>query len=45
MIFADDTQISLRRLPSELESDARDNGLKLNLSKSKVRIQGSNTFI
>ena len=59
MIFADDTQIYLCCLLSELERglnliahnggviarDASDNGLKLNLAKSKAIILGSRAFV
>ena len=59
MIFADDTQIYLSCLPSELDRGinliahdvgviaryASDNGLKLNLAKSKAIILGSRAFV
>ena len=59
MIFADDTQIYLSCLPSELDRGidliahdvgviarfAADNGLKLNLTKSKAIILGSRAFV
>ena len=59
MIFADDTQIYLSCLPSELDRGinliardvgvitryATDNGLKLNLAKSKAIILGSRAFV
>ena len=59
MIFADDTQIYLSCLPSELDRGinliahdvgviaryASDNGLKLNLTKSKAIILGSRAFV
>ena len=58
IIFADDSQIYLSCLPSELQSGlsriphdveriatyARDSGLKLNLARSKILIQGSSAF-
>ena len=59
MIFADDTEIYLSCLPSELDSGitriahdveviagyARKNGLQLNISKSKMLVMGSRTFV
>ena len=59
MIFADDTQIYLSCLPSELDRGinliahdvgviaryASENGLKLNLAKSKAIILGSRAFV
>ena len=59
MIFADDTQIYLSCLPSELDRGinliahdvgviaryASENGLKLNLAKSKAIILGTRAFV